>query len=293
MRGWTIGLTVLIGVLAGPTAEADPCETLSLRVLAVNQAGVLDVTLREAELRATRIFSVFGIALLWTNTKPAESYYEAAAQMRIVIVPDSRVERDRRRLGTAHTDNMAAYAFYSRVADLAEHNGVDVAALLGHVIAHEMGHLLLPANSHSSRGVMRAEWDRTQFDDMTKGLLTFTPQQVQLIRSRVRAMLTGTPKVKPAAGEPGEVHTLRILVLNEAAVPQAERHQIELAIVLGHVLAHEMGHLLLAHRPHPSNGIMRARWDRAHDLAILRSTSGLSFTTEEGELIRRTIDDVC
>ena len=203
MRGWTMGLTVLIGVLAGPTAEADPRETLSVRALAVNQAGVLDATLRDAELRATRIFSASGIALLWTNTKPEEPYYESDAQVRIVIVPDSRVERDRRRLGTAHADNMAAYAFYNRIADLAAHNGADGAALLGHVIAHEIGHLLLPADSHSSRGVMRGEWDRTQFDDMAKGLLTFAPKEVQLIRNRVRAMLTGTSKFEPVAGEPG------------------------------------------------------------------------------------------
>ncbi len=361
-----MGLTVLVGVLAAPTAEADSRETLSLRVLVVNQAGVPDATLREAELHATRTFSAVGIALLWTNTKPAEPYDEAAAQARIVIAPDSRVKRDPRRLATAHTDSMAAYVFYKRITALAAYNGADGAALLGHVIAHEIGHLLLPADSHSSRGLMRAEWDRTQFDDMAKGLLTFVPKQVQLIRSRARAVLAGTSKIEPVAGEPGQVHTIRIVVLNEAAVPEeilrraqmqaeqtyerigvgliwaggiadtippgeavrlavkivphsklgyadeamglavnggnlayvfygrvvdfAEEHQIEPAIVLGHVLAHETGHLLLAHRPHPSTGIMRAHWNRAHDLAILRSASGLSFTTEEAELIRRTIE---
>ncbi len=107
--------------------------------------------------------------------------------MRIVIVPDSRTERNRR-LAIAHSENMAAYAFYKRIVDLAEHNGADIAALLGHVIAHEIGHLLLPYDSHSSSGVMRAEWDRGQFDDMAKGLLTFGPEQAHLIRIRVDAL---------------------------------------------------------------------------------------------------------
>jgi hypothetical protein len=83
---------------------------------------------------------------------------------------------------------MAAYAFYRRIADLAEHNGADVARLLGHVIAHEIGHLLLPCDSHSARGLMRAEWDCAQFEDMVKGLLAFAPEQADLIRTRVRAL---------------------------------------------------------------------------------------------------------
>ena len=35
---------------------------------------------------------------------------------------------------------------------------------------------------------MLEEWDRAQFEAMTKGLLTFTAQHTDLIRIRVRAM---------------------------------------------------------------------------------------------------------
>jgi hypothetical protein len=182
-----MGLAVSIGVLAAPTAKAQRNETLSIRVLAVNQAEVPDLTLREAERQATRIFSGLGVALLWTNTKPSEPYYEAAAQVRIFIVPDSRTEQHRR-LAIAQSESMAAYAFYKRIDGVAEHNGVDVAALLGYVIAHEMGHLLLPYDSHAARGVMRTDWDRSQLENMAKGLLTFTPPQAGLLRARVRAL---------------------------------------------------------------------------------------------------------
>jgi predicted SprT family Zn-dependent metalloprotease len=57
--------------------------------------------------------------------------------------------------------------------------------ILGHVMAHEMGHLLLPANSHSQSGVMHADWDSEQLLRMVKGLLQFTPEQGELIRSHV------------------------------------------------------------------------------------------------------------
>ena len=185
-----MGVAVFLGTVAAATAKAaEPREALSVKVLALNQAKVPDATLREGELQATRIFSALGITLLWTNPKHDEPYYEAETQVRIVIVSDSRAERDRRKLALAHHGNMAAYPFYQRIVDLAEHNGADVAGLLGHVIAHELGHLLLPYDSHSTRGVMRAEWDRAQFEGMAKGLLTFAPDQTDLIRKRVRAMI--------------------------------------------------------------------------------------------------------
>jgi hypothetical protein len=52
-------------------------------------------------------------------------------------------------------------------------------------MAHEMGHLLLPANSHSQGGVMRADWDSEHLLRMVKGVLQFTPEQGELIRSHV------------------------------------------------------------------------------------------------------------
>jgi len=190
MQRWTMVLTVSIGVLPGATASAKPDETLTVQVLAVNQAKVPDDVVRKAEQHATRIFSAAGIALVWTNTRASEPYYQTAAHVRIVIVPDSRIDRDRRKLAIAYSGDLAAYGFYKRIVGLAEHGGADVAALLGHVIAHELGHLLLPYNAHASRGIMRASWDRAQLDDMQKEVLTFDPEQTELIRTRVRAMPT-------------------------------------------------------------------------------------------------------
>ena len=77
MRGWTMGVAVSIGVLAAPTAKAESNETLSVRVLSVNQAQVRDDVLRQAELLASRIFSTIKITVLWTNIKPGEPYDEA------------------------------------------------------------------------------------------------------------------------------------------------------------------------------------------------------------------------
>jgi hypothetical protein len=52
-------------------------------------------------------------------------------------------------MATAHLDCIAWLARVSRT---------DVGVLLGRVIAHELGHLMMHTSSHARRGLMRANW---------------------------------------------------------------------------------------------------------------------------------------
>ena len=56
---------------------------------------------------------------------------------------------------------------------------------LGHAVAHEIGHLLLGPNSHSSGGIMRSVWRKTEDESMAKRSLLFDSGQA----SRLRATL--------------------------------------------------------------------------------------------------------
>jgi hypothetical protein len=60
-----------------------------------------------------------------------------------------------------------------------------VSTLLGHVMAHEIGHLLLPVNSHASRGIMRGEWDVVQTQHARTGTLGFTSTEARLMTRRL------------------------------------------------------------------------------------------------------------
>ena len=128
-----------------------------------------------------------------TNTAPdsVEPYRESAKQIKIHIVPDSLTTTGRR-LGVAERlfddSDRRTFVFYNRIVDLARLNGVDVAPILGHALAHEMGHVFLPYGSHTAQGIMREEWNRAQFEAMARGLLTFNAQQQGLIRTTVRAL---------------------------------------------------------------------------------------------------------
>ena len=56
---------------------------------------------------------------------------------------------------------------------------VDIGTLLAHVIAHEIGHLLLPHVPHSATGLMKAEWDKALVREAAAGSLTFTDAQIK------------------------------------------------------------------------------------------------------------------
>jgi hypothetical protein len=62
---------------------------------------------------------------------------------------------------------------------------------LGTVIAHEIGHLLLGSNSHSSLGIMQLRWDRQDLEDAYCGRMAFTRPQTKALRENIIARRGG------------------------------------------------------------------------------------------------------
>jgi len=57
----------------------------------------------------------------------------------------------------------------------------EIPVILGNVIAHEIGHLLLGLNSHSELGIMQKQWQRNQVRQAVTGNLLFTEEQGRLM----------------------------------------------------------------------------------------------------------------
>jgi hypothetical protein len=101
------------------------------------------------------------------------------------IAPGSREKRGK-----------LAFVFYERIQDFSEALELDIALMLGHAMAHELGHLLLPYDAHSVSGVMRGAWDSTQARAATAGTVTFNPDQARLIRERLAASASPTERAR-------------------------------------------------------------------------------------------------
>ncbi len=62
--------------------------------------------------------------------------------------------------------------------------------VLGHVIAHEAGHLMLPHGGHNSRGIMKALMDLPSLREALRDNLHFLPEEGNLIRAALRGQTT-------------------------------------------------------------------------------------------------------
>ena len=78
--------------------------------------------------------------------------------------------------------SLGVMIFYNRVKLLLQqHRTTPEAVIFGHILAHEIGHVLERINRHSETGVMRARWTEDDFTQMAAGRLRFTSVDAALI----------------------------------------------------------------------------------------------------------------
>ncbi len=189
-KRWIAGLTLCVGVAGWESAAAQTQtpERFSVQVLLQDDAGVPADVLERAKRDAIGVFGRSDIDLEWID---GGTYQSRSLVLRIVARPTGTKNRSRFVVGlapgTREAQGTMALAFYGRIRVYSAELALDVSQMLGHVMAHELGHLLLPNDAHSFTGVMRGAWDRAQAAQATAGLLTFTPEQAALIRERLRA----------------------------------------------------------------------------------------------------------
>ncbi len=69
--------------------------------------------------------------------------------------------------------------FYDRVQILARSVNTAPYIILGHAIAHEIGHVLLHSSEHTSGGLMQARWSPASWRLASAGLLAFRPEEAE------------------------------------------------------------------------------------------------------------------
>jgi hypothetical protein len=71
---------------------------------------------------------------------------------------------------------------------------------MGHLVAHELGHLLIPTQSHARRGIMRAQLGGDEWQLARRQLLLFSSEEARRMRQLVvRQRRTHLAAAIPAA----------------------------------------------------------------------------------------------
>jgi hypothetical protein len=165
-----------------------------------------------AQRRVTEIYSTIGVQTEWRDvmrpsvTQPFDPSTIPDAEDLLVIVLSSEMARHKQFsdnvLGTAvvtpHNGGRIAYVLFDRLKDMARVAGADPMDVMGVVIAHELGHLMLPGQGHASVGLMRATWSPRELRSAFQGQTPFTDAQADTIRGRLVRMASA-PSGNPVA----------------------------------------------------------------------------------------------
>ena len=190
--------------------DEEPRPKITLRVY--NYARVPTPILVSAEGEAQKIFREVGVETEWLDCRLSAAGPRTPAYQRplttldliLRLLPPSMAQtiavQNNEVFGMALTVDGTpatdAFIFYQRVLDLARTGYIYEQEILAAAMAHEIGHLLLGSNSHSSTGIMRAKWNRDELELARLRRLLFTPDQSKLIRAnvlaRVQTRATGT-----------------------------------------------------------------------------------------------------
>ncbi len=186
------------------TADTRP-DSVNLTVFVFNDAAASASVMSQAQSRATVILRRAGITLVWLdcgtahnpppNSGCSELSFPQHLSVRLVSVsgPVSADTFGQTFQNAAGEGNYALIYFGS----LKSSNTTEVIKtgdLLGCVIAHELGHLLLGRDSHSATGLMSAVWQANELRQASQGILFFTDNQQDRIRARCLAAQTAVRK---------------------------------------------------------------------------------------------------
>jgi hypothetical protein len=152
-----------------------------------NYVGATQNELDTAMRLVSRVYARSSVELRWTL--PLTTHENPAAQPLQVVLMSPEMEAQKAStaasgevFGTANYAAGRAWVFYGRVTDHIYRFPASRAVLLAAVIAHELGHLLLPPPAHSQSGLMSPHWVGRIAE-----VPPFTPKEIATLRAHASA----------------------------------------------------------------------------------------------------------
>lgn len=178
-------------------SSANPgADTLTVSIF--NDAEVPPTVLAEGKARAALVLRRAGLDVSWmdcgmpgshpSNSGCTDIAFPRHLSLRLVANHGGLTTDT---FGQAYQDAQGEGAYVVVYFGVLSASGpaasVHTGNLLGLVIAHELGHLLLGLQSHSASGLMSPVWQADTLHLAARGSLFFTDAQQDRIRSRFRA----------------------------------------------------------------------------------------------------------
>jgi hypothetical protein len=165
-------------------AQSDAIDR-KVTVCTEGDAAALGAALR-AQTLVSKMFAEIGVTIEWRyglRNCPAESIRVSLSRSTATTLKPGALAYALPYEGT-HIE-----VFYDRISknwELAM-----VPAVLGHVLVHEITHILEGFSRHSAYGVMKAHWDERDYFLMKRKPLAFAPEDLDLIYRGLTARARG------------------------------------------------------------------------------------------------------
>ena len=208
MKKAAVVLLILAGLSLPQTMPAhnrSRSSAVNLTVSVFNDAGVEPSVWSQAQSRATEITRHSGISLTWLDCGfPAGRMpdsncgaisYPAHLSVRIVAkVSPVKGDIFGQTFQDAAGEGNYVLVYYAGIKEFRAATTVPTGELLGCVIAHELGHLLLGTASHSPAGLMSGVWQDAELQQAVRHNLFFTSGEGDRMRFHFAAAIARVQK---------------------------------------------------------------------------------------------------
>lgn len=179
-----MAMAVLAGGYGRPAIAAEPSDT-TVVVHVRDYQHVVSGDLAEAEQVASEVYARIGVQLVWAKGAAKLAEPDGNLHVDVVIMTGAMAAKDAPdalTFGKASHHTKRAHIYFTRVRTYGFDSGSGQARVLGLVLAHELGHVLLPEYSHTPSGLMRATWE-----GRIARVPGFEPSQATTIRETLMA----------------------------------------------------------------------------------------------------------
>ena len=198
-----------VGAILSVTASMETVADQRVTVRVYNNFGVPIKQLEAAQEIAAAIFRDASVDATWrdchTRRGPSKTLSDRCDTaltateviVRIAVAP-SPAEDYRSPFGYSHVDTEThqgtlSTVFGDRIYASVRHLRIGAAPLLGRVLAHEVTHLLMGTETHSTSGLMRATWSDNSLQRNAKQDWLLSRQEATLIAQALNARRQGSP----------------------------------------------------------------------------------------------------